>query len=67
MEGEAAIIPAGQAWSDVWERYRAKFPFVDDFQAEVSRSNFYVLTPRWVRLIDNSQGFGHKVELTLGA
>jgi uncharacterized protein YhbP (UPF0306 family) len=67
MEGEAAIIPAGQAWSEVWERYRAKFPFVDDFQAEVSRSNFYVLTPRWVRLIDNSQGFGHKVELALGA
>jgi uncharacterized protein YhbP (UPF0306 family) len=67
MEGDAAIIPAGPAWTAAWERYRAKFPFVDEFQAEVSRSNFYVLTPRWVRLIDNSQGFGHKVELKPGA
>jgi uncharacterized protein YhbP (UPF0306 family) len=67
LEGEAAIVPAGPAWSETWERFRSKFPFVDEFQAEVSRSNFYVLTPRWVRLIDNRQGFGHKVELTPGA
>jgi uncharacterized protein YhbP (UPF0306 family) len=67
MEGEAAVVPAGPAWTEAWERYRAKFPFVDDFQAEVSRANFYVLTPRWVRLIDNSRGFGHKVELRPGS
>jgi uncharacterized protein YhbP (UPF0306 family) len=65
MEGEAVVLPAGPAWTEAWERYRAKFPFVDDFQAEVSRSNCYVLTPRWVRLIDNRRGFGHKVELAL--
>ncbi|MCC6188855.1 MAG: pyridoxamine 5'-phosphate oxidase family protein [Anaerolineales bacterium] len=67
MEGETAILPAGPAWQAAWALYRAKFPFVDEFQAEVSRSNFYVLTPRWARLIDNSQGFGHKVELRPGS
>jgi uncharacterized protein YhbP (UPF0306 family) len=65
MEGEAVVVPAGQPWVEAWERYRAKFPFVDEFQAEVTRSNFYELTPRWVRLIDNGQGFGHKAELRL--
>jgi uncharacterized protein YhbP (UPF0306 family) len=64
MEGEVAIVPAGGEWQAAWERYRAKFPFVDEFQAEISRSNFYVFTPRWARLIDNGHGFGHKVETT---
>ncbi len=36
---------------------------VVDFQAEVSRSNFYVFRPSWMRLIDNSHSFGHKEEI----
>lgn len=31
----------------------------------VASSRFYVLRPAWMRLIDNSQGFGHKEEWTL--
>lgn len=30
----------------------------------VASSRFYVLRPAWIRLIDNSQGFGHKEEFT---
>jgi uncharacterized protein YhbP (UPF0306 family) len=65
MEGRVERLPAGEAWQAAWQLYLAKFPFVRDFQAEVSRSNFYRFTPGWVRLIDNSQGFGHKDELRL--
>lgn len=64
LEGAVTVVPAGPAWQAVWELYLAKFPFVRDFQDEVARSNFYVLTPRWARLIDNSQGFGYKSELS---
>ncbi len=31
----------------------------------VASSRFYVLRPTWLRLIDNTQGFGHKEELAL--
>jgi uncharacterized protein YhbP (UPF0306 family) len=65
MEGSVAIVAAGPAWQAAWERYLLKFPFVQDFQAEVSRSNFYVFTPDWVRLVDNKLGFGHKEELNI--
>ena len=62
MEGTVGIVPPGPAWQAAWELYRAKFAFVDEFQAEISRSNFYVFTPRWARLVNNSLGFGHKDE-----
>jgi uncharacterized protein YhbP (UPF0306 family) len=65
MEGQVERLPAGEAWQAAWQRYLAKFPFVREFQAEVSRSNFYRFTPEWVRLVDNSQGFGHKDEFRL--
>jgi hypothetical protein len=31
----------------------------------LASSRFYVLRPVWIRLIDNTQGFGHKEELYL--
>jgi uncharacterized protein YhbP (UPF0306 family) len=67
LEGQVAVVPPGAAWQDVWARYLLKFPFVGDFQAEVSRSNFYHFTPAWARLIDNGLGFGHKEEVSFPA
>lgn len=64
MEGTVAIVPPGAAWQAIWDRYVLKFPFVEEFQAEVSRSNFYHFTPAWARLVDNNRGFGHKEEIT---
>ena len=32
--------------------------------ARLSESHFYRITPSWVRLIDNSKGFGHKEEMS---
>ena len=56
--------------------YVAKFPSLQKlYQApeneqdrqvavRLSTSNFYCISPRWVRLIDNSKGFGHKEEMS---
>jgi uncharacterized protein YhbP (UPF0306 family) len=65
MEGTVAVVAAGAAWQAVWDLYRAKFAFAEDFQAIVERSQFYHFTPAWARLIDNGQGFGHKEEMRL--
>jgi uncharacterized protein YhbP (UPF0306 family) len=64
MEGRVTVVPPGPAWQAIWDRYVLKFPFVEEFQAEVSRSNFYHFTPAWARLVDNNRGFGHKEEVT---
>ena len=64
MEGSVSAIPAGPEREAAWETYKAKFPFVVEFEEEVSRSNFYRFTPRWVRLIDNSVRFGYKQEFS---
>jgi uncharacterized protein len=63
MEGKVGVVAAGPDWRAAWNVYLAKFPFAHEFQAEISRSNFYVFTPFWVRLIDNRRGFGHKEEI----
>ena len=31
----------------------------------LASSRFFILQPAWIRLIDNTQGFGHKEELHL--
>jgi uncharacterized protein YhbP (UPF0306 family) len=67
MEGLVSAIPAGPEREAAWETYKAKFPFVVDFEDEVSRSNFYRFTPRWVRLIDNRVRFGYREEFTVDA
>ena len=36
-----------------------------EFTDQIARSAFYSLTPKWVRLIDNSKYFGHREEFTL--
>jgi hypothetical protein len=41
----------------------ANVPLV--LRGPVASSRFYVLRPAWIRLIDNTQGFGHKEELDL--
>lgn len=45
--------------------YAARFPFVaaaETLAGPLSRARYYKLTPSWMRLIDNTLGFGHKEE-----
>jgi uncharacterized protein len=64
MEGSVRMIPAGPERNAAWDTYKAKFPFVVNFEDEVARSHFYRFTPRWVRLIDNRARFGYKEEFS---
>lgn len=63
MEGTVAVVAPGVAWQAAWDRYLLKFPFVEEFEAVVARSNLFHFSPAWARLIDNGQGFGHKDEV----
>ena len=65
MEGAASLIPAGHGRARAWELYESKFPFVAEFETEVSRSEFYRFEPHWIRLIDNSVRFGYRQEVDL--
>jgi uncharacterized protein YhbP (UPF0306 family) len=76
IEGRAEPAASPEAWRAAFDVYRAKFPFVGDaWQGEgdaaptlagpLARSRFYRIVPVWIRLIDNSRGFGHRDELRL--
>lgn len=63
--------------SRVNDLYLEKFPFLDALTDDssdkderilaerVRKTPFYQLCPRWIRLIDNTGGFGHKIEISI--
>lgn len=64
LEGRCAAL-AGAAAEAARRAYLAKYPFIMENQllaGMLERVTFYKITPVWLRLIDNSQGFGHKEE-----
>lgn len=54
-----------EAADEVLHRYTKKFPFARDLIPAGGPHRFYRITPRWIRLIDNSRGLGFKEELWL--
>jgi uncharacterized protein YhbP (UPF0306 family) len=56
----------------VIETYLTKFPALKKLHqaSEILslfwESSFYQISPEWIRLIDNSKGFGHKDEMIFG-
>lgn len=64
IKGLASEVPAS-AQTAALAVYAGRFPFVGDLEGVVSQSQVYRLQPKWVRLIDNRQGFGTKHEWTL--
>ncbi|WP_322801117.1 pyridoxamine 5'-phosphate oxidase family protein [Thermoflexus sp.] len=50
----------------VMARYREKFPFIEELPQALAHARLYRITPRWVRWIDNTKGFGYRVEWRLG-
>ncbi len=58
LEGEVHAVPPGAQWERAWELDRVKFPFVNELRQVVERNTLYVFAPRWIRLVDNRQGFG---------
>jgi uncharacterized protein YhbP (UPF0306 family) len=62
IHGRVYPVQAKEAWDSAWRLYQEKFPFVRTLKAIVAQNQMYVLTPTWVRLVDNAQGFGFKQE-----
>ena len=65
IEGIARRLSDPDETDRAWELFRAKFPFTAEFTDQIARSAFYALTPKWIRLVDNSKYFGHREEFTL--
>ena len=65
LRGKVQEVPAGPDWDTAWMIYLAKFPFVSDLKAEVSKNLLYAFIPHWIRLVDNRFGFGFKEEWNL--
>jgi uncharacterized protein YhbP (UPF0306 family) len=65
LRGTVRLVEAAQEWDSAWARYQVKFPFVRALKAVVAQNQLYVFIPNWLRLVDNSQGFGFKKEWTL--
>ena len=64
IKGVASAVPEGEQQAAL-AVYTERFPFVRALAVVVSLSEVYRLQPKWVRLIDNRQGFGYKREWSL--
>lgn len=62
MRGTVRVVPKGEEWDKSWQVYVNKFPFVVELQEQLARNALYVFKPDWVKISDNSQGFGFKEE-----
>jgi uncharacterized protein YhbP (UPF0306 family) len=65
LRGEARLVDSAQEWDSAWAQYQVKFPFVRALKAVVAQNQLYVFIPSWIRLVDNSQGFGFEKEWNL--
>lgn len=76
IEGTAQIVEGAAELAKAAWIYTGRFEFLRGLlggdnggptvlRGPLASSRFYVLRPVWIRLIDNTQGFGHKEELHL--
>lgn len=65
LRGKVIEINDNSEWEAAWQVYLQKFPFVAGLKDMVARNKLYAFCPDWVRLTDNSRGFGYKEEHTL--
>lgn len=69
LEGHCLAL-SGEAVQSARAAYLSKYPFIaaGEWLAKMLvQVTFYQITPTWLRLIDNSLGFGHKEEWTKSA
>ncbi|MCS6848980.1 MAG: pyridoxamine 5'-phosphate oxidase family protein [Anaerolineae bacterium] len=68
--GWCSPVPAADA-AGPWRVYLQRFPFVaqqfPDLEAALRTAWLWRITPAWLRLIDNTRGFGHKQEIMLAS
>ena len=48
--------------------YASKYPFIQEnkiLKLALSKAYYFKIKPTWIRLVDNTQGFGHKQEIQI--
>jgi uncharacterized protein YhbP (UPF0306 family) len=66
LHGKVRLVETPEEWNSAWARYRVKFPFVRSLKTVVAKNQLYAFIPHWIRLVDNSRGFGYKKEWMQG-
>ncbi|TMR96832.1 pyridoxamine 5'-phosphate oxidase [Nonomuraea basaltis] len=59
LQGRGRCRPAPKAARDAYIR---RFPFVTTLAAALAAADCWELRPDWIRLVNNAQGFGQKLE-----
>lgn len=71
LQGRGAVHKlAGSQRDQAFDRYLTAYPFIggsSTLRDALRRTEIWHLTPHWLRLVDNSQGFGAKREHTFPA
>lgn len=65
LHGRCQAINEGADQDRAWDCYCEAFPFVltnPMIEQRLRSEQFYVVTPTWMRYIDNRRGFGFKAE-----
>jgi len=62
MRGICTQVTTPLAWQRAWAVYLEKFPFVQQLSEIINMNQLYGFAPGWIRLVDNSHGFGYKQE-----
>lgn len=65
IEGEAQAVRDEFVRDRVLQRYLAKFLLPASFDAQIAATRLYILTPSWIRWLDNSVQFGYKTEINI--
>lgn len=63
IEGHARAVTDETTRADILNHYRQKFNLPAEFKTLISNSTLYVLTPTWIRWLDNGVRFGYKAEI----
>jgi uncharacterized protein YhbP (UPF0306 family) len=64
LDGTCEVLGAIQSARPL-TLYAKKYPFVAQLGAAMAKVKFYKITPRWIRFVDNTRGFGFKEEIDL--
>jgi uncharacterized protein YhbP (UPF0306 family) len=65
LEGEARPIGDERIREQILILYLRKFQVPPEFDSLINSSTLYMLTPHWIRWIDNSVEFNYKAEISL--
>ncbi|MEZ4670500.1 MAG: pyridoxamine 5'-phosphate oxidase family protein [Anaerolineae bacterium] len=65
IEGTASMVSDERVREQILLLYLRKFQLPPELDKVIAGSSLYVLEPTWLRWVDNSVAFGHKVEMEL--